>query len=189
MALVWLLSHQVALAILPFTVYSVFHVATYTRSNLLPAISPASANSTAANTTKTAADAAKPKSDSGLANTIGHFVKQYYDTSMTLVAGLEIALWVRLFFPALMFQKGTWILLATYTVFLRARLSQSTFVQNAISRMGDRIDQMTSRQDMPPVARQTWASMKNAMAGVVQATDFNRYAGGNAQQAPVKKAQ
>lgn len=30
MALVWLFSRQIPLALLPFTVYSVFHVATYT---------------------------------------------------------------------------------------------------------------------------------------------------------------
>ena len=30
MALVWLVSRQIPLALLPFTVYSIFHVATYT---------------------------------------------------------------------------------------------------------------------------------------------------------------
>ena len=38
MALVWLFSPQYPLAMLPFGVYSVFHVATYSRTNLIPTI-------------------------------------------------------------------------------------------------------------------------------------------------------
>lgn len=186
MALIWLLSHQVPLAIFPFAVYSIFHVATYTRSNLLPAISPAPANSAPTASPAGAAGATKPKSNSALADTIGRFVKDYYDGSMTLVATLEIALWFRLFFPALLFHKGAWILIAIYTLFLRARFAQSTFVQGAFNQVGARIDAVVNRQDIPPVARQTWDTVKGLLRQAVQATDLNRFAG---QQQPVKKAQ
>ena len=36
MAVIWLFSPQISLAILPFTIYSIFHVATYTRTNPPP---------------------------------------------------------------------------------------------------------------------------------------------------------
>lgn len=183
MALVWLFSHQVPLAIFPFAVYSLFHVATYTRSNLLPAISPAPASATAASP---GGSATKPKTSSGLADTIGRFVKDYYDSSMTIVASLEILLWIRLFFPALLFQKGTWILLILYTVFLRARVGQSAFVQGAFTNAGARIDGLVNRQDSPPVVRQGWESFKGILRQALAATDLNRFAGA---QAPVKKAQ
>src|SRR5205823_1104424 len=118
MALVWLFSRQIPLAVLPFAVYSVFHVATYVRSNLLPTIQPPAATGPAGS---------KPPA-SGASEVIGKFVKEYYDGSMSLVAMLEIALWFRVVGSALLFQKGSWILLVVYTVFFRARVAQSSFV-------------------------------------------------------------
>lgn len=176
MALVWLFSRQTPLAILPFAVYSIFHIATYTRSNLLPAVQPQPPTPAGQ----------KPKS-SGLADTIGRFVKDYYDASMTLVAVLEIALWFRILPSAILFQKGAWVLIVIYTVFLRARFHQSTFVQGAFTHVGARGDAIANRQDMPPAVRQGWASAKTGLKQVADLTDINRYAQGQPQ--PAKKAQ
>lgn len=179
MALVWLFFHQTPLAILPFAVYSVFHVATYTRSNLLPTLQPQPA----------AAPGQKPQS-SALADSIGRFVKEYYDLSMTVVAILEIVLWFRLLGSALLFQKGTWILLGIYTVFLRARFHQSTFVQGAVGQLGARGDAIANRQDMHPTVRQGWATVKNGVSQAADLTDINRYIGGSqSQPQQAKKAQ
>lgn len=174
MALVWLFSKQIPLAVLPFAVYSVFHVATYTRGVLLPMLQQQSA------------DAAKPQG--GLADSIGRFIKEYYDSSMSLVAGLEIALWFRLLGSALLFQKGSWILIIVYTVFLRARISQSTFVQGMLHQMGARGDALANRQDVPPAARNVWEQAKGVSQQAHDATDINRYLGGQQGGAP-KKAQ
>lgn len=180
MALIWLFSRQTPLAILPFAVYSVFHVATYTRSNLLPTLQPQpQAAPTAAGQ--------KPK-QSALADAIGNFVKNYYDASMTIVAILEIVLWFRLLGSGLLFLKGSWIMLAIYSVFLRARFHQSTFVQGAINQLTARGDAMANRQDMPPAVRQGWASIKGVIIKAADATDINRYTGGQTATAP-KKAQ
>ncbi|KAF2719307.1 hypothetical protein K431DRAFT_228951 [Polychaeton citri CBS 116435] len=176
MALIWLFSRQIPLALLPFAVYSVFHVATYTRSMLLPALSPQPA----------AAPGQKPKT-SGLSDTIGRFVKDYYDLSMSLVAALEIALWVRILGSAFLFQKGSWILLGIYSVFLRARISQSTFVQGMFRNISARGDALANRQDVPPAARNVWAQLKGGLVKAHDATDITRYVGGQ-PQAP-KKAQ
>src|SRR5260221_2776762 len=101
MALIWSFSRQIPLALLPFVVYSVFHLATYIRGNVLPAIQPPTASPSPG--------AARAKSTGPVADAIGRFIKEYYDSSMTLVAILEIALWFRIFGSALFFQKGTWI--------------------------------------------------------------------------------
>jgi hypothetical protein len=178
MALVWLFSRQIPLAVLPFAVYSVFHVATYVRSNLLPTIQPPPAAT---------APGAKPKA-SAASETIGKFVKEYYDGSMTLVAILEIALWFRILGSALIFQKGSWILIVIYTVFFRARAAQSTFVQGAISQLTARIDAQLANQSTPPVARQVWTTFKNVIGQAADATDIRRYVGGQ-QGAVPKKAQ
>jgi transmembrane protein 33 len=176
MALVWLFSRQTALALLPFAVYSVFHVATYTRGILLPTIQPPPPTPAGQ----------KPKS-SALSDGIGRFVKDYYDASMSLVAGLEIALWFRLLGSAIIFQKGSWILLTVYTVFLRARIGQSTFVQGMLHQIGARGDQLAQRQDVPPAVRQGWETFKGAAKTAHEQTDPAKYFGG--QQAPAKKAQ
>lgn len=176
MALVWLFSPQTALALLPFTVYSIFHIATYTRSILLPTLQPPPAT-----------PAGQKPQASGISDGIGRFVKEYYDASMTLVAILEIALWFRLLGSAFVFQKGSWILIVIYTAFLRARISQSTFVQGAIHHLGARGDALANRQDMPPAVRQGWEGTKSVLKQAHSATDINRFAGAQ-QQAP-KKAQ
>ncbi|KAL8642317.1 MAG: hypothetical protein Q9228_000969 [Teloschistes exilis] len=183
MALVWLFGRQIPLALLPFTVYSVFHVATYTRANLIPTIQPAQ---------QVPAGAASPGGRSAtkpnaLADTIGRFVKEYYDASMTLVASLEIFLWFRVAFSAIIFTKGSWILLAIYSVFVRARYSQSTFVQAAVGHGVRRVDALVANQNVPPAARQVWETMKGYGRKFTDSTDLNRYVG--AQRPAAKKAQ
>lgn len=189
MALVWLFFPQVGLAILPFAVYSVFHVLTYTRANLLPTIYPAPQAAGAAGAASPASPSgrtAAPKQASALSDAIGRFVKDYYDTSMTLVAILEVFLWFRLLGSALLFQAGSWILILLYSVFLRARYAQSSFVQGAIAQLGARVDAQVAQQGVPPAARSGWESVKRVLHQVVDATDLNRYLGG--PQGP-KKAQ
>lgn len=174
MALVWLFSRQMPLALLPFTVYSIFHVATYTRGILLPTLQPPPVT-----------PAGQKPASSGLSETIGRFVKDYYDASMSLVAALELTLWFRILGSAIIFQRGSWILLVIYTVFLRTRISQSTFVQGMLRQAGARGDGFANRQDAPPAARQAWNSFKGIAKQAHDATDISRYLGG--AQTPVQK--
>jgi len=174
-SLVWLFSRQIPLALLPFTVYSIFHVATYTRTNLIPTIQPPKSAATASPSSPTSP---KPTNQSALANSIGKFVKEYYDTSMGLVAGLEIALWFRLLLSAFTFSKGSWILLGIYTVFLRVRFHQSQFVQGAFSHGSAVVDAQVQNQSVPPAVRQGWESTKMAGRKAVDATDLRKYLGG-----------
>lgn len=171
MALIWLFSFQVPLAIAPFAVYSLFHVATYTRSNLLPTLQPQPQGS-------------KP---SGLSETIGRFVKDYYDTSMTIVAFLEVLLWGRILLSALLFTRGSWILLVIYTAFFRARHSQSSFMQSAIMHFTARVDSTVANPNTPPTVRNAWEQFKGLVAQAADATDFNKAA--RQANAQPKKAQ
>lgn len=177
MALVWLFAPQYPLALLPYCVYSVFHVATYTRANLLPAISPPPAG-------PADGSSPRPKSSSPLADRIGAFVKEYYDSSMSIVSGLEILLWFRIVLAALLFQRRSWILLAVYTAFIRARYSQSSHVQTSFGQLSARVDSLVSAQGTPPAARGVWDNVKNYTRQFRDATDINRYMGG---AGPAKK--
>lgn len=187
MALVWLFSRQVPLALLPFSVYSVFHVATYTRTYLIPTLQP----QTQAANGATPASPTSPKpaaKGSPLADNIGKFVKKYYDTSMGLVAALEIALLFRLVLSALTFSKGSWVLLLIYISFFRARHAQSSFVQNSVSHLTARIDTAVSHQSTPPPVRQGWETFKGVVRQGYDATDIKRYTGAYGG-APAKKPQ
>ncbi|KAM4058869.1 hypothetical protein HRG_008248 [Hirsutella rhossiliensis] len=166
-ALVWLLSPQYPLALLPFCVYSVFHVATYTRANLIPVFQPPPPAIDGA--------AARPRVNSPMADRIGAFVKEYYDASMSIVSGLEILLWIRVLLSAVLFQRRSWILLALYTAFLRARFSQSSHVQNSVSQLSARIDSLVGAQGTPPAARSVWDGVKNGARQFHDATDASKY--------------
>jgi hypothetical protein len=179
MAFIWFSSRQIPLALLPFVVYSVFHVLTYVRGNVIPTIQPAVAPSPGA---------ARTRPTGAVADAIGKFIKDYYDMSMSLVASLEIALWVRVFFSALLFQRGSWILIAAYTVFLRARFGQSSFVQNSFASIGARLDGVLANQSTDPKVRQVWEQAKQVLKQAVDMSDLSKYAG--AQGTPgQKKAQ
>jgi transmembrane protein 33 len=182
-----LYSRQIPLALLPFTVYSVFHVATYTRTNIIPTLHPpkAAPPAASANSPTSPRPAA---SSSPLANSIGRFVKEYYDASMTLVAGLEILLWFRLLLSAFTFSKGSWVLLGIYTVFLRARYAQSQFVQNAFSHGAATVDAQVQNQSVPPAVKQGWESVKAVSRKAIEATDMRRYIAGPQAQG-MKKPQ
>ncbi|KAF5700627.1 Pore membrane of 33 kDa [Fusarium mundagurra] len=178
MALVWLFSPQYPLALIPYTIYSVFHVATYTRANLIPVV-------LAPKPAPEAADGASPSRqavNSPLANQIGAFVKEYYDASMAIVSYLEIALWGRIFLSAILFQRRSWILIVLYTAFLRARYSQSTHVRTSFTQLGARVDSLVSAQGTHPAARQVWGAVKEAGKQFHDATDVSKYISGPAKK-------
>jgi len=172
MALVWLWSSQYPLAMLPFGVYSIFHVATYTRTNLIPTIQPPQQVAAPAGASPSSKPAYK---NNAIADTIGKFVKEYYDTSMGLVAILEVLLWGRLLLSAILFRKGSWILLIVYTIFLRARFAQSSFVQAQFRQLETRVDSLLSSQNTNPALRQCWEGAKGAARAFHDATDVGKY--------------
>lgn len=177
MALIWLFSPQYPLALLPYSIYSIFHVATYTRANLIPAIAAPKPAPEASGSSP------KPKTVSNpVGDKIGAFVKEYYDASMSVVSGLEILLWIRLLLAAIFFQRRSWILIALYTAFLRARFSQSSHVQTSFSQLGARVDSLVSAQGTPPVARQVWDTVKNTAQQFHDATDVGKYVNTGAAQ-------
>ncbi|KAI4602816.1 hypothetical protein KJ359_008035 [Pestalotiopsis sp. 9143b] len=168
MALVWLFTPQYPLALLPYGIYSVFHVATYTRANVIPTVAPAQGA------------APGTKASSPIADAIGNFVKTYYDMSMSVVSALEVLLWLRLFIAAILFQRRSWILLVLYTAFVRARFAQSSHVQSTVGQATSRIDAAVGNQGTSPYVRQAWDSVKAGGRSFHDATDISRYTNGGA---------
>ena len=172
MALVWLFMPQQPLAMLPYAIYSVFHVATYSRANLIPTLLPQKKLAPAAG----ASPGAKPQyAQHPISDSIGAFVKQYYDVSMSVVSGLEIMLWIRLLLAAVLFQRRSWILLALYTAFVRARFANSAHVQNSFAQLEARVDDLVGAQGTPPVARQAWGGLKTGVRQFHGVTNVTKY--------------
>jgi hypothetical protein len=125
-------------------VYSTFHFLTYLRTNLIPTITPS------------APGAPQP----AIAETIARFVKKNYDASMYLVANLELFLWARVFLWCLVL-RNSWVLLAAYTIFLRARYAQSVFVRDAMKSLELRGDALATDARVPEGARKAWTIAKS----------------------------
>lgn len=194
MALVWLFSRQIPLALLPFAVYSVFHVATYTRTNLIPVFQPPppkprapSGGAAAAASTTADGKSSSTRPTSALADALGKFVKEYYDASMGIVALLEIFTWFRLVISLLTFSRGAIFLMVAYTAFLRARYAQSGFLQAMVQQLTARADAVLNNQSVPPQARQAWHTIKNVVRQATDATDLSRFVQQGGQRP--KKAQ
>lgn len=90
---------------------------------------------------------------------------------------------------ALTFSKGSWVLLGIYTAFLRARFSQSQFVQNAFHRGSAHIDQQVQSPNVPPVVRSGWETAKGVGKTAVDATNLGKFLNPQGQGAAPKKAQ
>lgn len=183
MALVWLVSRQIPLALCPFAIYSFFHVCTYSKTYLIPTIQPGTAPASPGSP-----NTAKPTTKPPLAESLGRFIKKYYDTSMAMVASFELSLLVRLIGTALTFSSGSWVLLTVYFFFFRARYSSSSFVQGVVAHSTARIDVLLSHQSTPAVVRQGWEVLKQLVRRAYDATDARRYLG-RYQAAGAKKPQ
>jgi len=117
----WLISKPVGIALIPFWTFSTFHVATFTRTTLVPKFFPPTPNPSGG-----------PSQPSPIAKTIQSFVKKYYDPSMKLVAYVELAIFARVFF-GLLFWRNSLLMPIIYGMFLRARYFQSPFTRQAFA--------------------------------------------------------
>ncbi|KAA8893305.1 hypothetical protein FN846DRAFT_788131 [Sphaerosporella brunnea] len=170
MAFAWLYAKPVFFALFPFAVYSTFHFLTYLRTNVIPTIMP------------TAPGAPQP----AVAETIARFVKKNYDASMHLVANLELFLWARVFLYCLVFQNS-WILLAIYTIFLRARYAQSVFVRDALKGIEQRVDALMTDARVPDGVKTTWTIGKQVVKRFGEVSDVSKFLGGAAAAPAAKK--
>lgn len=150
---------------------------------LIPTLQPQPQPQAQAATSPGSTNAKPPGKQSPLAETIGRFIKRYYDASMGVVAALEILLLFRLILSALTFSKGSWVLLLMYLAFFRARHAQSAFVKQAVRQLTARADASISHQGTPAQVRGGWETFKGLVRQAYDATDVNRYMAGPADAA------
>lgn len=149
LALFWWTSKPVAVALVPYTIFSLFHALTFTRTTLMPKFLPPSPSATQDG----------PPQPHPLAKRLQVWVKANYDTAMRVVAFTELLIFVRVLLGAVTFQNSLLSPLV-FAHFLRQRYYQSAFTRDAIVLADMRINAIVNRPGNPPVAIQTWGKVR-----------------------------
>ncbi|KAG6832224.1 hypothetical protein H0H92_004189 [Tricholoma furcatifolium] len=145
LAFFWWSSKPIAFALVPYTIFSLFHALTFTRTTLMPQFLPPTP-STSAN------GAPQPHP---LAKKLQLWVKANYDSAMRVVAYAELVIFVRVVLGAITFQNSLLTPLF-FGHFLRQRYYQSPFTRDAVAVSTARIDQFVRKPGNPPALAQVW---------------------------------
>ncbi|KAJ7139907.1 hypothetical protein C8R44DRAFT_868003 [Mycena epipterygia] len=145
LAFFWWSSKPIAMTLLPYAIFSLFHALTFTRTTLMPQFlapgPPASAGG--------------PPTPHPIAKRLQAWVKANYDTAMKVVAYTELVILVRVFLGAITFQNSLLSPLI-FAHFLRQRYYQSAFTREAIGAATARIDGFVRKPSNPPMVVQVW---------------------------------
>ncbi|KIO02410.1 hypothetical protein M404DRAFT_16115 [Pisolithus tinctorius Marx 270] len=162
----WWSSKPVPLALIPFFIFSLFHVLTFTRTTLMPRFLPPGPPATAGG-------APQPHP---LAKRLQLWVKVNYDKAMRVVAYAELAILVRVVFGVIFF-KNSFIAPLVFLHFLRQRYYQSAFTRDAIAVTDGRVTELVRRSGNPVVA-EVWDKARELFArwaaGPIQAAGATR---------------
>ncbi|KAK9475474.1 uncharacterized protein V1510DRAFT_4404 [Dipodascopsis tothii] len=145
-ALLWLFSRPLLITLPSFAIYSFFHVLTYSRSVLLPALGHGAS--------------------SPLSTRIQSFVDTNNDKFTSVVANLELLLLARLAVNAITFQKGSWVTVLIYGAFMHFRYEQSVFTKFAVRNWEVRIDGLVAHPSVPAPVRLGWIRLKQIVASL-----------------------
>lgn len=143
-ALLWLFSKPYFGTLPPFIVFSLFHVLTYMRSFLLPALGHGAQSPISVN--------------------IGSFVSNYNDRFMMLAANAEFFLFLRLFVFFITLRKGSLIPFIVYFVFIKLRYDSSMFTRSVLKTYEVRIDGLVGHPSCPHAIKNAWTSFKGLLS-------------------------
>jgi hypothetical protein len=159
LAFFWWTSKPIALALLPYMIFSLFHALTFTRTTLMPQFLPQAPPATSGG----------PPQPHPLAKKLQAWVKANYDTAMKAVAYIELLIFIRVVLGALTLQTSL-IAPIIYAHFLRQRYFQSAFTREALSVSTARVDTLVRKPGNPPVLVNVWEKAQTLVqrwAGVV----------------------
>ncbi|KAI0321668.1 hypothetical protein OF83DRAFT_208080 [Amylostereum chailletii] len=149
LAIFWWSSRPVAVSLIPYTIFSLFHALTFTRTTLMPQFLPQTPPATAGG-----APTPHP-----LAKKLQVWVKANYDTAMRVVAYAEIIILARVVVGAITFQNS-FITPIIFAHFVRMRYFQSAFTKEAVHWVVNKIDNFVNKPEVPPVVKQGWQTVQ-----------------------------
>jgi len=143
LALLWLLTSPVFLALVPYFIYSVFHVVTYFSEYVLPAFTGKPAH---------------PQEDR-----LAQLARKYQDAGSQSVAKVEVyGILLRLLVGVLFFNKSAFLQLPMFAVFLRYKYFNTAYTRTSLRELSANIDRLVN--PLPPVARDIWLKIRDSIA-------------------------
>jgi hypothetical protein len=142
LAFFWWTSKPIAITLLPYLIFSLFHALTFTRTTLMPQFLPPSPPATAGG----------PVQPHPIAKRLQVWVKSNYDSAMRIVAYTELVIFVRVLLGAITFQNSL-LTPIIYAMFLRQRYYQSAFTREALAATNVRIDNFVRKTNHPMVTK------------------------------------
>lgn len=145
----WHRARPIPITLLPFVVFSLFHVLTFIRTTLIPLLFPPPTSP--APTAGTSAPTFTKKVQSGIQT----WVKANYDLAMRVVAYAEVVILLRLLLGAVLLQNS---LLAPllFAHFLRFRYVMSSFTRQAIDHVDSTLGAYNRDPRNPDIVRKAF---------------------------------
>ncbi|KAF5384713.1 hypothetical protein D9757_006190 [Collybiopsis confluens] len=141
LAFFWWTSKPIAITLIPYMIFSLFHALTFARTTLMPQFLPPGPPTTPDG----------PPTPHRLAKQLQVWVKANYDTAMKAVAYAELIIFVRVLLGAILFQNSL-LSPIIYAHFLRQRWYQSNFTRQAVSATTGKIDGTVAQQGNPTLS-------------------------------------
>ena len=145
LAVCFLITPRLFLSLVPYFLFSVFHVSRYLESTILPNLFSMN------------------KENSPIVRKIDAFTVKYNERCMYWVGTIEIFILTLLFFKALLFYRGSWIMLFTYTIFLKIRYENSKYTKAAFAQWRVRLDGVISHPSVPPMVKNAYSVVKSRL--------------------------
>ncbi|GAA5944148.1 uncharacterized protein JCM15063_000161 [Sporobolomyces koalae] len=151
LALYWFLTKPIALTLLPFATFSLFHTLTFLRTSVLPKV-PATPNGK--NSGASAAPQPPTSAGARLSKAIQTWVKANYETAMLFVAYIEVGLvFGRILLGAITFQNSLLTPLI-FGHFLRLRYYLSPPTRTAFGWLNSQVEHyVVKNQSCPAIAK------------------------------------
>ncbi|KAI0050736.1 hypothetical protein FA95DRAFT_1603366 [Auriscalpium vulgare] len=159
LAFFWWTSKPIALTLLPYTIFSLFHALTFTRTTLMPQFLPQGPPATAGG-------APTPPQ---LAKKLQVWVKANYDPAMKVVAYTELLILARVVLGALAL-SNSFLTPIIYAHFVRMRYFQSVFTKDAVHRAAYSVDRYVSKPETHPTVKQVWTTVQGLIGRWTGAT-------------------
>ena len=152
-AMYWCYVKPIAITLVPFVTFSLFHLLTFTRTTILPAAMPGSRNP----------DGTMQPAGGSASNMIQSWVKDNYDRAMRFVAYTELAIFARVLVGALLLRNSL-IAPLLFAHFLRLRFYMSSFTRAAFQHVRGELDSLTQKPSCPPAVRQGYLMLTDLVS-------------------------
>lgn len=143
LALMWFFTPPVFVALIPYFIYSIFHVITYSSEYVLPAFT---------------AKPARPQEDR-----LAQLARKYQDAGSQTVAKVEVyGILIRLIIGVIIFNRLAFIQLPVFAVFLRYKYFNTAYTRSSLRELSLNIDRAVN--PLPPAVRDVWIKVRDTIA-------------------------